>query len=149
MSVSSINGEIYNTALGPYTPNPFIFLGLRIFLTAEAADASEGIPCPFIFDSGAPLNYLTVDTFRELCKVSNFSEEFEFKKDWAITADGKPTEFDSLLKTLYVKLEDNFVFPIPFKINNGIHRNIIGLMNIPDSMRWVIGSREFFILRRD
>jgi hypothetical protein len=149
MSVSSINGEIYNSTLGPFTPNPFIILELKIFLTEEATEASQGILCPFLFDSGACDNYLNMDAFRKLCKVSNFSREWKFKKDKATLANGKKTKFDSLEKTLFVKLEDNFVFHMPFNINNGISWNIIGLANIPEYMRWVIGSREFFILRRD
>ena len=144
MPISSINGKKYNTALGPYTPNPLIILELKILLTAKA---SEEILSPFLFDSGACNNYLTMDTFMKLCKASNFSKKWEFKKGSAIIANGEQIEFDCLEKILFVKLEDNHVFDIPFIINSGIHRNIIGLRTIPEYMRWVIGSKEFYILR--
>ena len=86
MSISSINGKKYNIALGPYTPNPLILLELKILLTAEA---SEEIHSYFLFDSGACMNYLTMDTFERLCKASNFSQKCKFKKNTAVIANGE------------------------------------------------------------
>jgi len=106
--------KIYNTTLGPYSPNPLILLELKILLTREA---SEEIQSYFLFDSGACSNYLTMDTFTKLCKASNFSQEWEFKKNTAVIANGETIEFDCLERILFVKLEDNHIFHIPFIIN--------------------------------
>ena len=141
MSISSIKGKKFHTSLGPNSSN---ILDLKIFLTIEE------IVKPFLFDSGSYRNYLTMDTFTELCKKSNLPSEMETHfKSSVILANGEEIEFQCMIKMVYLKFEDNFYFNIPFIANDRIHINIIGRRDIPQYIYWVISCKEFYILRRD
>lgn len=142
MPISSIDGKTYNTTWGPYSSN---IRELKIFFTLNTTGE---VKSPFLFDSGCTHNYLTRSTFIELCEKSNLPSDCKFNSTYsAVIADGTAIKFPYLERALYIKLEDNFYFNIPFIINERIHRNIIGTKYIPEDMRWVIGKGEFYILK--